>query len=121
MAEHNDLGKKGEEVALCYLVEKGYKIIEKNWRFLKDEIDIIALFDSKLIIVEVKTRSTDYFGNPEIAVTNKKQSFLIRAANAFIEKFDIQLETRFDVVTIVFQAEKNIINHIEDAFEPRVS
>jgi len=69
MARHNDLGKEGEKQALHMLQEKGYTILETNWRHEKDEVDIIALDKNELIVVEVKTRSTDYFGDPEEAVT----------------------------------------------------
>ena len=68
MAKHYDLGKKGEEIAANYLAEKGYKIIARNWRFGKDEIDIIAEHDNFLVIIEVKTRSSSDYGEPEEAV-----------------------------------------------------
>jgi len=118
MAEHNELGKKGEEMAQKYLLKKGYTILELNWRYSKDEIDIIARHDSCLIIVEVKTRFTNAFGEPEEFVTNKKQSFLIRAANAYVEKFKSQEEVRFDIVSVLFCGKTWQINHIEDAFYP---
>ena len=72
MANHNELGKKGEEFAIDFLVKAGYKILEKNYRFQKAEVDIIALKGLVLAIVEVKTRSTDYFGNPQDFVNPKK-------------------------------------------------
>jgi putative endonuclease len=118
MSEHNKLGKKGEDSAAAYLAGLGYKIIDRNWRHQKDEIDIIARDGDFLVIVEVKTRSTDVFGNPEDAVTNKKQKFLIRAAEEYIFKNDIQLETRYDIVSIVKQGNKEIIKHIKEAFYP---
>ncbi len=116
MAEHNELGKKGEYIARQYLEKKGYKIINCNWRFLKDEIDIIALYENFLIIVEVKARNTDYFGEPEFAVTKKKQKFLVRATQAYIDQKNINNEVRFDIVAITFCPEGHRINHIEDAF-----
>jgi putative endonuclease len=67
MAEHNELGEKGEELARNFLRKKGYKIIERNWRFGKDEIDIIAIDNDYLVIVEVKTRRSNYFAEPEFA------------------------------------------------------
>ena len=118
MTENQDLGKLGEEFAVHFLVSKGFKILAKNWRFRKDEIDIIAKKDNYLVIVEVKTRSTSFFGEPFTAVTKKKQDFLIRAANAYIEENNIELECRFDIVSIVFVDKKHRIEHIEDAFYP---
>ncbi|MCD4746349.1 MAG: YraN family protein [Bacteroidales bacterium] len=118
MAEHIETGKKGEEIALGFLKKKGYKIIATNWRFGKDEIDIITIDNDCLVIVEVKTRRSNYFGEPEIAVTKKKQKFLIRAANAYIIQKDIDIETRFDIISIIIKTEKYTINHIEDAFYP---
>lgn len=73
MAEHNDLGRLGEEVALKHLREKGFTIRNTNWRFGKDEIDIIAEKDEYLVIVEVKTRRSAFFGEPEIFVNNQQE------------------------------------------------
>ena len=95
MAEHNELGKKGEEMARKFLVEKGFEILATNWRYSKDEIDIIARKDNCLVIVEVKTRFSNVFGEPEEFVSNKKQSFLIRAANVYVEKNNIPAQATY--------------------------
>lgn len=116
--DNQELGRLGEEFALHLLVTKGFKILAKNWRYRKDEVDIIAKDDQFLVIVEVKTRSTSYFGEPYTAVTKKKQGFLIRAANAYIEKYDVDLECRFDIISIVFAENRHQVEHIEDAFYP---
>jgi putative endonuclease len=118
MAEHNELGKKGEEIALQHLIKNQYTILETNWRFGKDEIDIIAKLNEILVIVEVKTRSSNYLIEPELAVTKKKQRFLIRAANAYIDKKDLELETQFDIISIVVFPDRNELQHIDDAFYP---
>jgi len=118
MAEHNELGKKGEEMAQQFLAKKGYKIVATNWRFGNDEVDIIAAYKSFLVVVEVKTRRTNAFGEPEEFVTKQKQRFLIRATNAYIEKNDIQEEVRFDIVSVIVCGTHWQINHIEDAFYP---
>jgi len=118
MAEHNELGASGEKAAENYLKEKGYQILATNWRFGSDEIDIVAKHNGFLIIVEVKTRSTNAFGEPEIAVTKQKQKFLIRAAQNYIQQKNIDEECRFDIVSIVSKNGKNSIHHIEDAFYP---
>jgi len=118
MAEHNDLGKTGEELALAFLRSKDYSIRETNWRFGKDEIDIIAQEKDNLVIVEVKTRSSSYFGEPEIFVNKRKQQFLVRAANSYITRKNVDLETRFDIVSIIISNGKHRVHHIEDAFYP---
>lgn len=118
MSEHNKLGKKGEDLAAVYLAGLGYKIIERNWRHKNDEIDIIAQDGHTLVIVEVKTRSTDVFGNPEDAVTITKQKFLIRATEEYIFKNDSLLETRYDIISIIKQGSKETIRHIKEAFYP---
>ena len=118
MAEHIDFGKLGEELAVDYLVGKGYEILERNWRNIHKEIDIIAKDGKFLVVVEVKTRQTDEYGNPDIAVTKKKQRMLIAAANAYIFKNRLDVETRFDIISIVFKEGEPVIEHIEDAFLP---
>ena len=118
MADHNDLGKLGEEIAVQYLTNKGYKILERNWHNIHKEIDIIARDGKSLVIVEVKTRQSDEYGEPDIAVTRKKQRMLIAAANAYITRKGLDMETRFDIISIVFREETPIISHIEDAFLP---
>ena len=118
MAKHYDLGIQGEEIASGYLAGKGYKIVERNWRFGKDEIDIIAENEQFLVIVEVKTRSTNYYGNPEEAVWDQKQRSLIRAANEYVIQKEIDKEVRFDIFSIVIESNKQTIRHIEDAFYP---
>ena len=118
MAKHNDLGKKGEEIAAQYLVEKGYQILERNWRNIHKEIDIIAKDKEELVIVEVKTRQSDEHGEPDLAVTRPKQIRLIYAANAYIFRHNIDINTRFDIISIVFKDGNPVIEHIVDAFLP---
>lgn len=119
MADHNELGEKGEEMALQHLEKNGFEILDTNWRFGKDEIDIIARKSDELIIVEVKTRINEYFGDPEEFVSTGKQKRLIKAANAYIEEKDLDLETRFDVIGIILNSKYQKINHIEEAFGPQ--
>lgn len=118
MAEHNELGKKGEEVALGFLKDAGYKILEVSWSFKHKEIDIIALDGDILVFVEVKTRSESYWGNPEDFVTRKKQRFLIQAAEAYIESSDYDAWSRFDVIAVTIIKGSIEINHITEAFYP---
>ncbi len=118
MAEHNDLGKLGEEIAVKYLTDKGYEILERNWHNVHKEVDIIAKDGRFLVIVEVKTRQTNAYGEPDIAVTRQKQRMLIYAANAYLFRNRLDLETRFDIISIVFNNGEPVIDHIEDAFLP---
>ncbi len=118
MSLHNELGKKGEEIAADYLSDLGYKIRDRNWRWGKDEIDIIAETDKFIVIIEVKTRSTSYFGEPEDSVDRQKQRFLVRAADEYVNQKQIDLEVRFDIISIIINSGKQTIRHIEDAFYP---
>lgn len=118
MAQHNQLGKEGELIAQKMLEEKGYKILETNWRHDKDEIDIVARDGDELVIVEVKTRSTDYFGPPEDAVDYRKEAFLIRATEAYLEENELDCDSRFDIVAIILKDAVPEIYHIKDAFYP---
>lgn len=118
MANHNQLGVKGEEIALAFLKQKKYRVIETNWREQKFEIDIIAINQNEIVFIEVKTRSTNFFGAPEEAVTIKKQQHLIEGADYYINKNEIDLECRFDVIAIVLNENKQDINHIINAFYP---
>lgn len=118
MAEHNETGKTGEELAVKYLEEKGYEILETNWRFKNLEADIIAQKKNILVIAEVKTRRTNYFGEPEEFVDKKKQKNLVKAANAYIELKGIDIEVRFDIISVLMKGEQVFIHQIEDAFYP---
>jgi putative endonuclease len=115
MAEHNELGKKGEKLAIDFLLKNGYKILETNYRFLKAEVDIIAQKNEVLAVVEVKTRSSDYFGNPQDFVNLKKIKLLLSAIDHYVIEKDLDVEVRFDIIAIIHQ--KTIkIEHLEDAF-----
>jgi len=120
MSEANELGKQGEEIATTYLLRQGYIILEKNWRAGRNEIDLVARDKDYLVIIEVKSRSKDVFGEPEEAVTREKQMALIRAANAYIYRNNINMETRFDIISIIHNKNETRINHLKDAFYPRL-
>ena len=113
-----ELGKEGENISANHLKKNNYEIIHRNWRWNYKEIDIIAKKDNLLIIVEVKSRFGNLHEDPEDAVTLKKQRFIIDATEAYIEKYDINMEVRFDVMSIVFANKSYKIDHIEDAFTP---
>ena len=118
MAEHNELGRKGEELARTYLIRNGYIIRECNWHFGNKEIDIIAEKDSMIVIVEVKTRSSDFEAEAQDTVTKEKQRFLINATHFYLNQKNIEKETRFDVITIIMSSSKCDIKHMIDAFYP---
>jgi putative endonuclease len=118
MAKHNELGKEGEEIAKKFLINKGYDILESNWRYERKEIDLIARMGEIIAIVEVKTRSTDFYGNPEESVTRTKQNFLIKAADSYAQALDFEAEIRYDIISIVMKSGKPLIKHFEDAFIP---
>ncbi|EDP98562.1 YraN family protein [Kordia algicida OT-1] len=116
MAAHNDLGIEGEKLAVTHLQEKGYAILETNYRFQKAEVDIIAQKAAVLAVVEVKTRTSADFGNPEEFVSQKKIKLLVKAVDNYINENDLDVEVRFDIVAILFDKKDVSINHIEDAF-----
>lgn len=118
MADHNDFGKKAEDLAAEYLREKGFRILVRNFVFQKAEIDIIAKTEHLILIVEVKARATDAFLEPQEAVTKKKIKLLVNAADEFLKENDISEEVRFDIISVI-QAKDRApqITHIESAFE----
>ena len=117
MSDHNELGIRGEEIAIELLKKKGYKILERNWRYKKAEIDIICKKDDILIFVEVKTRSTMKYGMPEDFVSKSKRKLMFGAANAYMEKINHFWEIRFDVISILMnKLYPPKIVHFEDAF-----
>jgi putative endonuclease len=120
MPETNNLGSAGEAAAVKYLENLGYAILERNWRFKKLEVDIIARFNEEMVFAEVKTRSTDVFGDPEIFVTKKKQRFLIQAANAYIGQTDFNGDARFDILAILQDKQNLVVKHIPNAFYPSI-
>lgn len=116
MAEHNELGKLGEELAVDFLHKNGYDILETNWVFQKAEIDIIAQKENILAIVEVKTRSTVDFGLPQDFVKPKKIQLLVKAVNEYVISNELDVEIRFDIIAIHKEGKNYKIEHIEDAF-----
>ncbi len=116
MAQHNDLGKKGEAAAVAFLIENGYTILETNWVFQKAEVDIIAQKDNVLIVAEVKTRTSIEFGLPQEFVKPKKIQLLVKAIDAYIDLNVLDLEVRFDIIAIQSNNNNFEIEHIKDAF-----
>lgn len=121
MAEHNDLGKWGEDEAAQFLERKGYIILERDWRMGKRDLDIVALTEDQttLVVVEVKTRRNDDYQEPEEAVDRCKMRNLAVATNAYVKAKDLRQDIRFDVVSVIgSKSHVEDIVHIEDAFNP---
>lgn len=118
MAEHNDLGKIGEQMAVDFLAKKGFAIVDQNYRYLKGEIDIIAEIEGFVVFVEVKTRQSKELLAPEKSVSPRKQKLIIKTAHQYIIDNDIDLEARFDIIGIITNQYETEIDHIEDAFYP---
>ncbi len=111
------LGREGEDRAARFLAKKGYKILERNYSTRSGEIDLVALHNGEVVFVEVKTRTSDAYGAPELAVTPQKQSRMIKAALGYIKSKKLhQMPCRFDVVAITASAE-NGVELIQNAFE----
>ena len=117
MASHNTLGLIGEQRAIQFLKDLGYTVLETNYRYGRLEADILALNDGVFVVVEVKTRSNSYFGQPEEFVTQDKQNHLIAIANHYLEKLLSDFEVRFDVIAVLKTDTGFKIEHIEDAFQ----
>ncbi|WP_452222763.1 YraN family protein [Lacinutrix chionoecetis] len=116
MAQHNELGNKGEQLAVDFLLKKGYAILERNYRFQKAEVDIIAQTKDTLAIIEVKTRSTIDFGNPQDFVKPKQIQRLVKAVDEYVVVNGLDVEVRFDIIAIVKENKQFKIEHLENAF-----
>lgn len=116
MGKHNEFGKEGERIAIDYLVDKGYEIVEQNYRFLKAEVDIIARKKDVLAIVEVRARSNDQIIPIAETITPKKIKLLVAAADNYVVENQLEVEVRFDVITILRNRKIFKIEHLESAF-----
>ena len=118
MDDPHKLGKDGEESAAVYLIKKGYNILHRNWRSGKRELDIVAENRNFIVFVEVKTRSRNFASDPRHTIPKEKQRILLYAAESYIQRYNINKESRFDIVTIITDGKTEEIEHIEDAFYP---
>lgn len=116
---HNlELGQKGEEIAINHLENKGFNILDLNWRHSRTEIDIIASLKSITVFIEVKTRSNTRFGHPEEIISTSKMNRMAEAAEVYMNDKEIEGEIRFDIISIILSVDKQELKHIEDAFFP---
>ena len=116
MAQHNELGKKGEQLAVNFLQEHDYTIIERNYRFDKAEVDLMAKKQDVLAVIEVKTRSSRDFGNPQDFVKPKQIQRLVKAVDEYVTVNNLDVEIRFDIIAIVKDGKHFKIEHFKDAF-----
>jgi putative endonuclease len=117
MATHNELGTLGEKLATQFLLREGYTILERNWRFQKAELDIIAQkTEDTIVFVEVKTRNSAFFGDPQSFVTPSKIKLLVKAANEYLIRNELQCEARFDIIAVLKNSKEERIEHFENAF-----
>jgi putative endonuclease len=118
MDNKQHFGRRGEDLAVEFLIEEGYDILERNWHFRHNEVDIIARHSDQLVIVEVKTRSGNSWGEPSTAVDFRKQRYLIFAAERYLFSHHIDLEVRFDIISIIIDQGRTVLEHIKEAFHP---
>ena len=120
--EKDDLGKKGEELARFYLIGKGYHLLDLNWHYGHKEIDIVSRLGKEIVVVEVKTRMENYAEEPWEAITHSKIRNIVEVADAWVIQHDSDLETRFDVISIVMNKDGSYsLEHFEGAFTPPVN
>lgn len=110
------IGRKGEILAAEHLKDKSYQILERNYRFKKSEIDLVCLHDDLLVFVEVKTRSSRSFGEPESFVSEGQKESILKAAEQYMLDANWKGDLRFDIVAIVSDKAGNEITHLKDAF-----
>ncbi len=121
-AGKEDLGKKGEEIAREFLALKGFRILDTNWHHGHKEIDIVARLNEEIVVVEVKTRLENYAVEPWEAVTTAKIRNIVEVADAWLRFNQVDLETRFDVISVVLKRDgSHLIEHFEGAFLPPVN
>jgi putative endonuclease len=119
MSRHLQLGKRGEDKAVEFLLQKGYEILSTNWRSGRAEVDIIAKHKNCIVFVEVKTRTNYAFGYPEQSVSAQKQKLMAKAAGNYLYENNLENEIRYDIIAIYNSKDgKWIIKHFEDAFFP---
>ena len=116
MANHNELGKKGEQLAVDFLLKNEYEVIARNYMYQKAEVDIIAKKGDVLVIVEVKTRTSAGFGDPQQFLKPKQMQRIIKAVDYFVNENEMDVEVRFDIIAIVLNKKGMNLEHLENAF-----
>ncbi|AEE18995.1 YraN family protein [Dokdonia genika] len=112
-----ELGEYGEELATLHLIKQGYTILERNWFFGKNEVDIICQKEEGiLVVVEVKARNSDFFGDPQSFVSTGKQKSIVKVSNEYVLENDLDVEVRFDIIAVLKNSKQERLEHFEDAF-----
>jgi putative endonuclease len=120
MAKHNILGQEGEEIAARYLQQRGYTIQDRNWHCGHKDLDLVVTKDDTIVFVEVKTRTSTDWGDPQDFVTDRKIRRIVSSADAYLRFNQINMDVRFDIVSIVAEGGEFKVEHIEQAFFPPV-
>ena len=120
MAKHLILGQKGEDIAARYLEQHGYTILDRNWRSGHKELDLVVMKDHTVVFVEVKTRTSTDYGDPWSFVDNRKMRRIVNSADAYIRYNCLDMDVRFDIISIILDGEELKVEHIEQAFFPPV-
>jgi len=120
MAKHNILGKEGEEIAARYLQEHGYTIQDRDWHCGHKDLDLVVTKDDTIVFVEVKTRTGTGWGNPQDFVNDRKIQSIVRSADAYLRLNQINMDVRFDIVSVVAENGDFKVEHIEQAFFPSI-
>ncbi len=118
MAQHNLLGRQGEDFAAAFLIQNGYLILERGWTHRHLELDIIAFKDNLLVVVEVKTRATASYADPDDTISNAKLRKIYDATEHYMELKNIPWEVRYDLITVIAAGDPWGIEHLEGAFYP---
>lgn len=114
---HNELGEWGEEYATLHLIKNGYTILDRNWYYNKAELDIVCQKEKGiLVVVEVKTRNSEFFGDPQSFVTQSKIKNIVKATNEYVISKDLDIEVRFDIIAVLKNSKQEELKHFEDAF-----
>ena len=116
MSDHIDLGREGEDLAMEYLLQKGWTFLDRNYRVQKAEVDLIFRHQEQIIFVEVKARESDYLTDPRLLITRAKQKQIVKVADFYLKSKELDGESRFDVVIIVLNKKTRSIDHIPNAF-----
>ena len=116
MTTRKRIGDKGEDNAVNFLFASGYEVLERNHRFGRGEVDIIALKNSVMVFIEVKSRKNTYFGYPETFLSQPQQDRIHRAAEEYVLRKEWQGEIRFDIIAILWDGKEPMLDHFEDAF-----
>lgn len=116
MGKHNEFGKLGEQMAVDFLLTNGYEICSRNYRYLKAEVDIIARKKGIVSIVEVKSRNTSFLEDISDTINQKKIKLLVMAANQYVIENDLDVEVRFDIITVIKKDDFFSVDHLKNAF-----